>query len=533
MLLHSQRIARCTGIAVKPWLPLLLLTLVVSLGVSCVLPSAPTQPTESPAVGFTSRAFTRTLSDGQTRKLTRDIWYPARPNQHPDVEASPQVGAPANIAAANNLRHPLVIFSHGLGGSPIGGGIFLTELAAQGFVVAAPEHDDCSFSSSCGLTPEQTARRPGDIESVVDFVLSLSDGDDPILKNLIDADRIGLAGQSLGGWTALTVLQQSEPRFKAAVLINPATLPSPRPDPLQITKPTLFMAGELDREAAFSVTEEFFQQIPQAAPDHYPLIVPRAGHEFLNTCEGALVTISCADALPQPRLLEIEGKVATAFLMQYLVGDNNAGSALNPSLRSPDYSLVVDVSGAPPAPIPTILPSARIPALPTPTPGAPQGTVLLRDPAEHRITASNATPATTVLTGAYADSAIDVDVRSVNAQPGDFVTLACRQQAGGDRYEFVVLPQSGVFVIQRWQQNQAAQLIASRSSSAFHTGGQINRLELNCRGTGLSARINGTDVATASDNTFAEGRIALGVGSYSRQQAQREATFSDLVITQL
>src|SRR5690242_2537315 len=113
--------------------------------------------------------------DGQTRKLTTDIWYPARPNQHPDVEANPTIGAPANIASANDVRHPLVIFSPGLGGSPIGGSIFLTELATHGFVVAAPEHDDCSVpvSSSCRLAPEQTARRPDDIESVLDHVLAL------------------------------------------------------------------------------------------------------------------------------------------------------------------------------------------------------------------------------------------------------------------------------------------------------------------------------------------------------------------------
>ena len=531
--------AAVPGGRLKTWLLLLVPILVLSLGACGILPSATMQPSNEPgvsepsAVGFTSRTFTRTMSDGQTRRLTTDIWYPARRNQHPDVEANPQIGAPANIASSNDVRHPLVIFSPGLGGSSIGDSIFLTELATQGFVVAAPEHDDCSVSSSCRLAPEQTARRPGDIQSVLDNVLLLSDGDDPILKNLVDADRIGLAGQSLGGWTALTVLQQSDQRFKAGLLINPATLPSPRPDPLQITKPTLFMAGELDREAAFSVAQEFFQQIPQTAPDHYLLIVPRAGHEFLNRCQGALVTVSCADAVPQSRLLEIEGKVATDFLMRYVVGVVNSGSALDPSLPSPDYSLVADVSGAAPAPIPTMVPSARIPAPPTPTPSAPQGTVLLRDVAEHRITATNSTPASTVLPGVYADSALQVDVRAPNAQLGGFVSLACREQASGDRYEFIVLPQSGVFVIQRWQQNEAAQLIASRSSSAFQMGDQTNHLEFNCRGTALSASINGTDVAWASDNTFGEGHMAVGVGSFSSQQAQREASFSDLVVTQL
>ena len=517
-------------------LSLLLLALLMACSVGACAPFL--SPTREPgtskpfAVGFTSRTFSRTMSDGRTRKLTTDIWYPARADQHTDLDANPLIGAPANVASSNDVRHPLVIFSHGLGGSPIGGSSFLTDLAARGFVVAAPEHDDCSASSSCRLAPEQTARRPGDIESVLDNVLSLSDSDDPILKNLVDADRIRLAGQSLGGWTALTVLQQADPRFKAGLLINPATLPQPRPDPLQIFKPTLFMAGELDREAAFSVTQEFFQQIPQTAPDHYLLIVPRAGHEFLNTCEGALVTVSCADALPQSRLLEIEDKLATAFLMRYVVGDANAGTTLDPSLPTVDYSLVTDLTGAAPALIPTILPSARVPAPPTPTPTALRGSVLVRDLAEHVITSSIATPASTVFPDVYADSRLGVDVRVPNAQSGDFVFVACRQQVSGDRYEFIVLPQSGVFVIERWQQNEAAQLIASRSSPSFQTGNQTNHLEFNCHGTQLSASINGIDVATASDNTLVEGQMAVGLGSFSSQQGHREARLSDVVITQ-
>jgi predicted dienelactone hydrolase len=462
-----------------------------------------------------------------------DIWYPARPDEHADFEANPQIGAPANIASSNAVRHPLVIFSPGLGASPIGDSIFLAELAKRGFVVVAAEHDDCSASSSCRLMPDQTARRPDDIESVLDHVLILSDGDDPILKNLVDPDRIGLAGQSLGGWTALTVLQQTDPRFKAGLLINPATLPAPRPDPVHVSKPTLFMAGELDREAAFSVTQEFFEQIPTTAPDHYLLIVPRAGHEFQNRCEGALVTVSCADVLPQTRLLEIEGNVATAFLMRYLVGDMNSGAALDPSMPSPDYSLVADIRGAAPARIPTILPSAKLPALAMPTPSAPEGTVLVRDAEEHLVTTNNLALASTPLPGVYADSALGVDVWAPNSQPGDFVSVACREQPSGDGYEFIVLPESGVFVIQRRQQNEAAQLIASRISSAFQPGDKNNHLEFNCRGTLLSASINGTEVATASDNTFGEGYMAVGLGTLSSQQGQRNAIFRDLVITQL
>ena len=51
-------------------------------------------------------------------------------------------------AADCPARLPLIVYSHGLGGSPIGAGYVqvLVQLAAHGFMVAAPFHGDARFS---------------------------------------------------------------------------------------------------------------------------------------------------------------------------------------------------------------------------------------------------------------------------------------------------------------------------------------------------------------------------------------------------
>ena len=49
--------------------------------------------------------------------------------------------------------------------------------------------------------------------AVLDGLLALDDGDDPVFHNLVDPARVGIAGQSYGGWTTLTVLER-DPRLQ-------------------------------------------------------------------------------------------------------------------------------------------------------------------------------------------------------------------------------------------------------------------------------------------------------------------------------
>lgn len=118
-----------------------------------------------------------------------------------EVQATP--GAPAIPGA-----RPLIVVSHGHAGSALGHHDLAEYLAARGFVVATFEHPGDNFHDQGGTgTATVLDGRPVQIKAVIHWLL-----DDPQWKPLIDADRIGVAGFSAGGYSALAVVG-AVPRF--------------------------------------------------------------------------------------------------------------------------------------------------------------------------------------------------------------------------------------------------------------------------------------------------------------------------------
>ena len=125
-------------------------------------------------------------------------------------------------------RWPLVVFSHGLAGSPVDGKSidFLVRLASYGYIVAAPFHGDTRIARiriedfgdlayvilNFDRVVELQALRPFAIKSVVDLMLG-----DAQFATRIDASRIGGIGGSLGGaamtWLLGAELTDSYPRL--------------------------------------------------------------------------------------------------------------------------------------------------------------------------------------------------------------------------------------------------------------------------------------------------------------------------------
>jgi dienelactone hydrolase len=113
---------------------------------------------------------------------------------------------------------PLVIFAHGLTGHPRSHEMLRTQLAAEGFVVVAPafpltNNDVPGGFANAGDTAEQV----NDVTFIIDSVLA-----DPELGPLVDADRIGMIGHSLGGITTAgaALSPTGERRISAAVVIS-------------------------------------------------------------------------------------------------------------------------------------------------------------------------------------------------------------------------------------------------------------------------------------------------------------------------
>jgi predicted dienelactone hydrolase len=125
-----------------------------------------------------------------------------------------QRGADAPIWSDPNMQWPVLVFSHGLAGSPISNDYILAleVLTSYGYVVVAPFHGDPRFADvkiqnlSDALYAvlhfptyvEMQAIRPLSTAAALDFLLS-----HPQYRDHVDATRIAGFGASLGGETLL------------------------------------------------------------------------------------------------------------------------------------------------------------------------------------------------------------------------------------------------------------------------------------------------------------------------------------------
>ena len=135
------------------------------------------------------------------------VYYPSA-----SATSTTEVG-PYTIAATLDAppaagAHPLIVFSHGAGGSINDDHDLDTSLASQGFVVAAVEHggDDYRDQSGAG-TDRVWIGRSLQLSALIDAVLA-----SPALRPLVDAQKIGAMGFSLGGYDVL-VLAGAKPNF--------------------------------------------------------------------------------------------------------------------------------------------------------------------------------------------------------------------------------------------------------------------------------------------------------------------------------
>ena len=170
------------------WLATLLLVLVpmtVSAG-------------ETTGVGIVSIHIPDPVSGGQTEGY---VFYPSAQPVHATTAIGPYNVAATPDAPAIPGAKPLVVISHGNGGSRLGHHDLATYLASHGFIVATLNHPKDDFEDTSGVGHvEVLAGRPVQVKSTISMLLA-----DPHWKTLIDPTRIGVAGFSAGGYTSLMV----------------------------------------------------------------------------------------------------------------------------------------------------------------------------------------------------------------------------------------------------------------------------------------------------------------------------------------
>lgn len=139
----------------------------------------------------------------RSRPLDVQVWYPAVPEAVETAQAYEHAfrgHAAINAPYLAAGRRPLVVLSHGDRGTPYNQAWLAEHLAAHGYVVAAVAH---WLNTRTNNMPEATLRaweRPQDASFVITALL-----EDPTWRPRLDPGRIGAAGHSSGGYTALAL----------------------------------------------------------------------------------------------------------------------------------------------------------------------------------------------------------------------------------------------------------------------------------------------------------------------------------------
>lgn len=148
-------------------------------------------------VGFQKIAVQDTLAALQFPML---LFYPcAVPAQSNTF--GPFVLEVAMGAAIEAGTFPIVIISHGSGGTPMTHRMLASHLAMQGFVVAVPEHaGNNRFNNEWEYTLTNLELRPRHISLALDTLVST-----PAFTPHLHLDQVGIIGHSVGSSTALAV----------------------------------------------------------------------------------------------------------------------------------------------------------------------------------------------------------------------------------------------------------------------------------------------------------------------------------------
>lgn len=131
------------------------------------------------------------------------LWYPASGGDAPMryAENPVFVGVDAmRDAAVAEGAHPLVLLSHGMGGTDRAMAWLASALAERGAIVVALNHPGSTWGDFDMTRGVRHWTRAWDLSAALDAVLA-----DPAFAGRIDAARIMAAGFSFGGWTALSV----------------------------------------------------------------------------------------------------------------------------------------------------------------------------------------------------------------------------------------------------------------------------------------------------------------------------------------
>jgi predicted dienelactone hydrolase len=276
--------------------------------------------------------------------VTREVWRDGSRNR--DI--------PVKIYSPEHAVGPLpvVIFSHGLGGSVEAGETWGRQWASWGIASVHVQHagsDTAALRSgqmASAMSLAQLIARCKDVSFAASEIARRAARGDPPFAH-VDATRIGLAGHSFGAQTVEAVSGQTYPipmppladsRFRAFIAFSPSARDTTNVDRefSGITTPFLSITGSQDQIA---ITPEITPQnrtLPfqhMAPGDKYLLWLDTAAHmsfagQEIPRPRSALFAAALGEGVVAPNQTHIDyvvKAVTTAFLIAYLQPDTPAG----------------------------------------------------------------------------------------------------------------------------------------------------------------------------------------------------------------
>jgi dienelactone hydrolase len=211
-------------------------------------PSAPETPA---ATTFPVGLRLLHLHRGSVRPLPTLVLYPAAP------WTLAGTGAPVDQPATG--RFPLVVFSHGLKGSPERYQAALTGWAAAGFVVVAPTFPHTSLYAT-DFQRSDIAHQPDDVRFVLAEIRRLDATPGDPLAGHIDTTRVAAIGHSAGGYTTMGLFTAGhDPSLKAGVVMAGWLAPGAFSGP---PATMLFLQGTADPIVPAARSRAAFDRVP-------------------------------------------------------------------------------------------------------------------------------------------------------------------------------------------------------------------------------------------------------------------------------
>lgn len=247
---------------------------------------------------------------------------------------------------------PVVVHSHGLGGSREASSYILQAVAEAGFLVVCLQHagSDSGILGGGGrpgteagvvsarrgaMNPQTAQARYGGLPFALDQIAK-----DPRLSAKADMSRVGMSGHSYGALSTLVAVGQrvlgaapqtkfAEPRIKAAIVYSPN---KPRGDDpstafAAVKTPMLHFTGTADTTPFDLEKTPFERTTPFQAikgPDQYLIVLDGADHALFGGRRVATGQLKPIDP-PQMRIVQDE---TIRFWRAYLKDDTVAAAEL-------------------------------------------------------------------------------------------------------------------------------------------------------------------------------------------------------------